>query len=454
MGFFMKPSDLFQNFSTFLRDNPTNKEAHIKLREIFDFIQKTSNAYGHSKDDFEGLFDGIDPKNQELGKTHEAKSETIRRFLDAVENFELKLGDVSVDVFGEFYEHLMFFFANIGGKTGGEFFTPQEVSELLVGLTTIYKNKDVTVYDPACGTGSLLINFVKKLGADQIDSLFGQELNPNTYNLCRMNMFIHDLSYDKFSIKVGDTLVSEFGHKKQYKDINKDFKVDIVVSNPPYSQEWTPINEQRFKPTGEDLPKKPADYAFILHGLSCLKDDGVAAFVCPLGVLFRGNVEGRIREHLIKDNIVDAVITLPKKIFMNTDTPTCILLLNKNKKNTDIMFIDATQEFQKYGRLNYITNKDFDPENNNVDNILNCYKERKSIPGFSYVATAEEVIENECVLLVDNYVTPLVDLENEVQNLNIEKITADLDALTSENKKLQKNISNFAEFFKSFQEGK
>lgn len=446
MGFFLKPSDLFVNLANVSENEQTDK-LHYRLRKILDYIEASSEANVHSWDDFKGLFDGIDPNNNDLGSEDEEKSITLQKFIHEVKEFSLDLDKVSVDPFGEIYEHLMFFFANMGGKTGGEFFTPQEVSELLVGLTTIDKKQDITVYDPACGTGSLLINFVKKLGKDHIDMLFGQELNPNTYNLCRMNMFIHGLDYDKFSIKVGDTLVSKFGHKDFYDKDNKEFKVDIVVSNPPYSKEWTPVEEERFRPTGKDLPKKPADYAFILHGLSCLKDDGVAAFVCPFGVLYREGVEGSIRKYLIEQNLVDAVILLPNKIFTNTTIPTCIILFKKQRDNTDILFIDASREFEKFGKLNYITGSDFNPEQNHVKNILGYYNDRKSVKGLSYVATLDEIKENDYVLLVDNYVTPIADLESSIANLNINQLNSELASLAQENQQILENINDFVEFF-------
>lgn len=311
----------------------------------------------------------------------------------------MNLGDVkahSIDAFGDAYEYLMTMYASNAGKSGGEFFTPADVSELLTRLGTVGKKEINKVYDPACGSGSLLLKAEKILGKDAIrNGFYGQEINITTYNLCRINMFMHDVGFDKFDIACEDTLLSP-----QHWD---DEPFELIVSNPPYSIKWAGdenpllINDPRFAPAGVLAPKSKADMAFIMHSLSWLASNGTAAIVCFPGIMYRGGAEQKIRKYLVDNNYVDCVIQLPSNLFFGTSIATCIMVMKKNKADNRTLFIDATSECVKVTNNNKLT-----PEN--IDNIVDVFAKREEVEHFAHLASYEEVSGNDYNLSVSTYV--------------------------------------------------
>lgn len=338
-GFFILPSELFCNVCKIAKNDENLNET---LEKIFNNIENSAKG-AESEDDFSGLFDDIDVNSNKLGSTVAKRNEKLVKILDGIAS--IKLGnyqDNNIDAFGDAYEFLMSMYASNAGKSGGEFYTPQEVSELLTKLAIVGKTSVNKVYDPACGSGSLLLKSAKILGKDNVrNGFFGQEINLTTYNLCRINMFLHDIDYDKFDIACEDTLTSP-----QHWD---DEPFEVIVSNPPYSIKWAGddnavlINDPRYSPAGVLAPKNNADYAFIMHSLAWLATNGVAAIVCYPGILTRTNnrAEPKIRKYLIDNNFVDCIIQLPSNLFFGTDIATCIMVLRKGKKDNNVLFIDA-----------------------------------------------------------------------------------------------------------------
>src|SRR5665647_2492325 len=350
-GFFMLPSEIFANVHQRASKDENLNET---LERVFRSIE--SSAQGStSEDDFKGLFDDIDVNSNKLGGTVSKRNEKLVKLLNGVG--EMKLGDYkdnTIDAFGDAYEYLMGMYASNAGKSGGEYYTPQEVSELLTRLTLVGKTEVNKVYDPACGSGSLLLNFAKILGKENVrQGFFGQEINITTYNLCRINMFLHDIDYDKFDIGNGDTLTDPMHWD--------DEPFEAIVSNPPYSIRWDGdanpllINDPRFSPAGVLAPKSKADLAFIMHSLSWLATNGTAAIVCFPGILYRGGAEQKIRKYLIDNNFVDCVIQLPGNLFFGTNIATCIMVLKKSKSENSTLFIDASREFIKITNNNKLT---------------------------------------------------------------------------------------------------
>ena len=292
-----------------------------------------------------GLFDDLDVNSNKLGATVVRRNEKLAKLLAAISDLNLgEYGDNTIDLFGDAYEYLMTMYAANAGKSGGEFFTPQEVSELLARITVVGKKEVNKVYDPACGSGSLLLKFAKVLGKNNVrNGFFGQEVNITTYNLCRINMFLHDINYEKFDIAHGDTLTDP----KHW----DDEPFEAIVSNPPYSIKWAGdansllINDERFTPAGVLAPKSKADLAFVMHCLSWLATNGTAAIVSFPGAMYRGGAEQKIRKYLVDNNYVDAVIQLPTDLFFGTTIATCILVIKKNKSDSKVLFIDASKEF-------------------------------------------------------------------------------------------------------------
>ena len=332
-GFFILPSELFCN----VRKNAKNdKNLNETLEKVFRHIEESAKG-SVSESDFTGLFDDIDVNSNKLGSTVEKKNEKLVEILNAIG--EMKLGnyqDNSIDAFGDAYEFLMGMYASNAGKSGGEYYTPQEVSELLTRLATVGKTEVNKVYDPACGSGSLLLKAIKVLGKDNIkQGFYGQEKNITTYNLCRINMFLHDVDFDKFNIACDDTLTNP-----QHWD---DEPFDVIVSNPPYSIKWKGddepllMNDERFAPAGVLAPKEKADFAFIMHMLSWLSSNGKAAIICYTGILYRGGAEQKIRKYLVDNNYIECIIQMPDNLFFGTTTTTSILVLSKAKRTTDIL---------------------------------------------------------------------------------------------------------------------
>ena len=392
-GFFIKPSELFWNI---LKNADADDNLNVTLDTVFKNIE--SSAIGTaSEPDFKGLFDDIDVNSNKLGGTVAERNKRLVKLLNGIA--DMKLGnykDNTIDAFGDAYEFLMGMYASNAGKSGGEYYTPQEVSELLTKITLVGKTEVNKVYDPACGSGSLLLKFAKILGKENIrNGFFGQEINISTYNLCRINMFLHDIEFDKFDIAHGDTLISP-----QHWD-NEPF--EAIVSNPPYSIKWegddngTLINDPRFSPAGVLAPKSKADMAFIMHSLSWLASNGTAAIVCFPGIMYRGGAEQKIRKYLIENNFVDCVIQLPDNLFYGTSIATCIMVLKKNKTDNSTLFIDATKQCQKVTNNNKLTEE-------NIDNILKYFTDRADIDYVSKLVPNSEIAEQEYNLSVSTYV--------------------------------------------------
>lgn len=350
-GFFIKPSELFANVRKAAPNNPNLNET---LEAIFRDIE--GSAVGtDSEDDLKGLFDDLNVNSTKLGNTVAKRNEKLVKLLDAIGSLPLggEFADNSIDLFGDAYEYLMQMYASSAGKSGGEYYTPQEVSELLAHITTMGKKRVNKVYDPAAGSGSLLLKFAKVLGKENVGGFYGQEINLTTYNLARINMFLHDVNYEKFDIALGDTLL-EPAHWD-------DEPFEAIVSNPPYSIKWDGdanpllINDPRFAPAGVLAPKSKADLAFTMHMLHWLATDGTAAIVEFPGVLYRGGAEQKIRKYLIDNNYVEAVIQLPPDLFFGTTIGTCVIVLKKSKKTNDVLFVDASAEFVRSGNKNKLS---------------------------------------------------------------------------------------------------
>jgi type I restriction enzyme M protein len=378
--------------------------------------------------DIKGLFDDMDVNSNKIGGTVVKRNELLVKLLDSVG--ELQLGnyaDNSIDAFGDAYEYLMTMYASSAGKSGGEFFTPQEVSELLAKITVVGKKKVNKVYDPACGSGSLLLQFAKVLGKDNVtDGFYGQEINITTYNLCRINMFLHDINYEKFEIAHGDTLTDPVHWDNQ--------PFEAIVSNPPYSIKWDGddnplmINDPRYSPAGVLAPKSKADLAFTMHILNWLSTNGTAAIVEFPGVMYRGGAEQKIRKYLVDNNYVDAVIQLPPDLFFGTGIQTCILVLKKSKQDNKVLFINAEREFARFGNKNKLRPED-------TSKVLAKYTDRKDEDFFSRNVDHSEIAEYDYSLSVTNYVVAedtRVDVDIKELNKSISEIVARQAALRQE----------------------
>ncbi|MCQ2548305.1 MAG: type I restriction-modification system subunit M [Clostridia bacterium] len=424
-GFFILPSELFCN----VRANAKNDEnLNETLEKVFRHIEDSAKG-SESEDDFAGLFDDFDVNSNKLGSTVAKRNEKLCKLLDGVA--DMNLGDVrghDIDAFGDAYEYLMTMYASNAGKSGGEFFTPADVSELLTRLGTVGKTEINKVYDPACGSGSLLLKAEKVLGKDKVrNGFYGQEINITTYNLCRINMFLHDIGFDKFDIACEDTLTSP-----QHWD---DEPFELIVSNPPYSIKWAGddnpllINDPRFSPAGVLAPKSKADLAFIMHSLSWLASNGTAAIVCFPGIMYRGGAEKKIRKYLIDNNYVDCVIQLPSNLFFGTSIATCIMVLKKNKTDNKTLFIDATNECIKVTNNNRLSEA-------NADRIVDVFSKREDVGYFSHLATYEEIEENDFNLSVSTYVEP----EDTREKIDIVKLNAEIKEIVAREQVLRKEI--------------
>lgn len=392
-GFYILPSELFVNVRKRAKDDENLNET---LERVFRNIE--GSAVGaDSEHDIKGLFDDLDVNGSKLGGTVPKRNEKLVKLLDAIGDLSLgEFADNTIDAFGDAYEYLMTMYASSAGKSGGEFFTPQEVSELLARITVVGKTEVNKVYDPACGSGALLLKFAKVLGKDNVrQGFYGQEVNITTHNLCRINMFLHDINYEKFDIAHGDTLTDPAHWDEE--------PFEAIVSNPPYSTKWDGdsnpllINDPRFAPAGVLAPKSKADLAFTLHILSWLAVDGTAAIVEFPGVLYRSGAEQKIRKYLIDNNFVDAVIQLPPDLFFGTGISTCIVVLKKSKNDNKTLFIDASPHFIRAGNKNKLTD-----DNQKV--VLDAYIERKDVDHFVRLVDHSEIAENDYNLSVSSYV--------------------------------------------------
>lgn len=424
-GFYILPSELFANVCRKAKNDANLNET---LFNVFKNIENSAKGT-ESEDDLRGLFDDIDVNSNKLGGTVIKRNETLVKIIESIGG--LKLGDYqdnTNDLFGDAYEFLMTMYASSAGKSGGEFFTPQEVSELLAEITVVGKKQVNKVYDPACGSGSMLLKFAKVLGKENVrQGFFGQEINITTYNLCRINMFLHDINYEKFDIAHGNTLTDP----KHW----DDEPFDCIVSNPPYSIKWEGdanpllINDPRFSPAGVLAPKSKADLAFTLHMLSWLSTSGTAAIVEFPGVLYRGGAEQKIRKYLIDNNYVDAVIQLPPDLFFGTTIATCIVVLKKSKKDNATLFIDASAEFVRGGAKNKLSEA-------NRKKILDAFVARKDIDHFARLVTNAEIAENDYNIAISSY----VEQENTTEAVDIEKLNAHIAEIVIRQNKLRTAI--------------
>ena len=380
-----------------------------------------------SEEDFGGLFSDIDLASPKLGKTADDKNNLISSVLTALNGIDFGADEATqIDILGDAYEYMISQFAAGAGKKAGEFYTPQEVSRILAEIVTLGHNRLRNVYDPTCGSGSLLIRAANIGNAVEI---FGQEKNPTTYNLARMNMLLHGIKFSNFKIENGDTLEADAFGDKQF---------DAVVANPPFSAEWSAAdkfnNDDRFSKAGRLAPRKTADYAFILHMIYHLNDGGTMACVAPYGVLFRGNAEGAIRRFLIENkNYIDAVIGLPANIFYGTSIPTCIIVMKKCRKEDDnILFIDASKEFEKVKTQNKLREE-------HIRKIVETYRDRKEIEKYSHCATLQEIADNDYNLNIPRY----VDTFEEEEPIDIKAVMAEIKELEAKRADLDKEIEGY-----------
>lgn len=423
-GFFILPSELFCNIR---KTADKNENLNVVISNIFNNIEASARGTA-SENDVKGLFDDFTIDNK-LGNTVDERNEKLVKLLNAIGG--LKLGDYydnNIDLFGDAYEFLMTMYASSAGKSGGEFFTPQEVGELLARIVIQDKTSVNKVYDPACGSGGLLLKFAKILGKENVkQGFYGQELNLTTYNLARINMFLHNINYNNFHIARGDTLI----HPEHW----DDEPFDAIVSNPPYSIKWAGkenpilINDERFSPAGVLAPSSKADLAFTMHMLSWLSPKGTAAIVEFPGVLYRGGAEQKIRQYMIDNNFVDAVIQLPSDLFFGTSIATCILVLKKNKTDNNILFVDASEEFVRNTNKNKLSDE-------NINNIVNLLKDRKSIENKSYLATYDEVKENDYNISVNSY----LKTNNEDNIIDIEDVNKKLAEVVPRQQQIRKEL--------------
>lgn len=424
-GFFILPSELFQNVCKRAKND---KNLNETLENIFKHIESSAMGTGSEKD-LAGLFADIDVNSNKLGATVNQRNEKLLKLLNSVA--DMKLGDYqdnTIDAFGDAYEFLMGMYASSAGKSGGEYYTPQEVSELLTRIATLGKTEVNKVYDPACGSGSLLLKAAKILGKDNVrQGFFGQEINITTYNLCRINMFLHDIVYDKFDIAHGDTLINP----KHW----DDEPFEVIVSNPPYSIKWEGkdntllINDPRFAPAGVLAPKSKADLAFIMHSLAWLATDGVAAIVCFPGVMYRGGAEQKIRKYLIDNNYIDTIIQLPDNLFYGTSIATCIMVLKKSKTDNATLFIDAAKEFIKVTNSNKLTQE-------NINHIVEIYADRKDKEYISKLVTNSDIAKEDYNLSVSTY----VEKEDTREKIDIKALNAELKKIVAREQILRAEI--------------
>lgn len=424
-GFFILPSELFCNV---LAKAQSDENLNETLERVFANIESSATG-SESEDNFAGLFDDFDVNSNKLGATVAKRNERLVKILNGVADMKLEYKDNAIDAFGDAYEYLMGMYAQNAGKSGGEFFTPSDVSELLTRLGTVGKTEVNKVYDPACGSGSLLLKTQKVLGKDGVrQGYYGQEINITTFNLCRINMFLHDVGYDKFDIACEDTLLEPMHWD--------DEPFELIVSNPPYSIKWvgddnaTLINDPRFSPAGVLAPKSKADLAFIMHSLSWLAPNGTAAIVCFPGIMYRGGAEQKIRKYLIDNNFIDCIIQLPSNLFYGTSIATCIMVLKKGKKDNNTLFIDATNECIKITNNNKLTSE-------NLDNIVAEYESRKDKDYFARCVPYEEIKENDYNLSVSTY----VEAKDTREKIDIVKLNAEIEEIVAREQVLRDEIA-------------
>ena len=425
-GFFILPSELFCN----VRANAANNDnLNETIEGVFHHIEESAKG-SESENSFAGLFDDFDVNSKSIGETVAKRNKVLVALLDGVAKMPLYSTEgINADLFGDAYEYLMSMYAANAGKKGGQYFTPADVSELLTKLGTIGKTMINKVYDPACGSGSLLLKAGQILGQNNIrQGYFGQEIDLTTYNLCRINMFLHSIEFDKFSIVREDTLISP-----QHWD---DEPFDLIVSNPPFSVPWEGdknpllINDPRFSPAGVLAPQSKGDMAFIMHSLSWLASDGAAAIVCFPGIMYRSGAELKIRKYLIDNNYIDAVIQLPANLFLNVTISVDIMILKKNKKDNQVLFVDASNEYIKVTKNNRLTES-------NISTIVDAVATRNEKRHFSHLAAYEEIAENNYNLSVSTY----VEAADTRETINIKKLNAEIEEIVAREETLRKEIA-------------
>ena len=427
LGYFLKPSELFHEIAKRGNGNGNSEGTFIldELSQILNHIEQSTMGTA-SEDDFNKLFEDLDLTSSKLGKTEKAKNEVIAKVLGHLDKIDFELQNTESDVLGDAYEYLIGQFASGAGKKAGEFYTPQQVSKILAKIVTTGKTKLKSVYDPTCGSGSLLLRVSKEV---PISNFFGQELNRTTYSLCRMNMILHDIHFSRFDIQQEDTLE----HPQHL-----DMRFEAVVANPPFSAQWSAnplfMTDDRFSQYGKLAPSSKADFAFVQHMVHQLADNGTMAVVLPHGVLFRGAAEGHIRRDLIEDkNSLDAVIGLPANIFYGTSIPTCILVLKKCRETPDdILFIDASQGYEKAKNQNYLRDED-------INRIVETYRKRTQQPKYSHAATLQEIKDNDFNLNIPRY----VDTFEEEEQIDINAVAIQLVELDKQIAENDKTIADF-----------
>lgn len=423
LGYFLKPSELFHTLVERCDSKPIVIE---ELDKILNNIERTTMGT-ESEEDFDKLFSELNLNSEKLGRTVQARSELVGKVLTHLDEIDFHIEDSKIDVLGDAYEYLIGQFASGAGKKAGEFYTPQEVSEILARLVTSGKKQLKNVYDPTCGSGSLLLRVAKYV--KDVGFFYGQELNHTTYNLARMNMILHDIRYDRFDLKQDDTLENPQHTEKRF---------EAIVANPPFSANWsahqTFMNDDRFSHYGRLAPKSKADYAFIAHMVHQLDDNGAMATVMPHGVLFRGAAEGEIRKFLIKEkNCLDAVIGLPSNLFFGTSIPACILVFKKCREHPEnVLFIDTSKHFEKGKNQNKLRKED-------IDKIIDTYNQRKNIDKYSHVAKLKEIEENDYNLNIPRY----VDTFEPEPEIDINQVVTDIKKIDTDIIPIDKKISGY-----------
>jgi type I restriction enzyme M protein len=438
LGYFLKPSELFGAIARRGNADASDEDGETKSNFILEDLGKIltnieqSTMGTESEDDFDNLFEDLDLTSTKLGRTEAAKNQIIAKVLAHLDKIDFHLADASRDVLGDAYEYLIGQFASGAGKKAGEFYTPQEVSKVLAKIVTTGKTKLKTVYDPTCGSGSLLLRVAREVS--EVGKFYGQELNRTTYNLARMNMILHGVHYQKFDIRQEDSL-----ERPQHFDLRSE----AIVANPPFSAIWSAsplhLGDDRFSQYGRLAPGSKADFAFIQHMIHHLADNGIMAVVAPHGVLFRGGAEGHIRQYLIKDrNYLDAVIGLPTNIFYGTNIPTCILVFKKCRENPDnILFIDASKHFEKTKKQSYLRSQD-------IEKIIMAFRSRIDEDKYSHAATLKEVKENDYNLNIPRY----IDIFEEEDSIDLNLIASSLLELDESSRKNDAIIFKFCEELK------
>lgn len=425
LGYFIEPQDLFSNLV---------KQASVGDEDLIQNVERAfkkvgdSSIGGESAQDFENLFDDVDLQSSKLGRKVSDKNKLIGQIIKHLSEIDFELENDENDILGDAYEYLISQFASDAGKKAGEFYTPQEVSKILAKLVTVGKSRLKSVYDPTCGSGSLLLRVSKEV---RVTDFYGQELNQTTYNLARMNMILHDVNFNDFDIRQGDSLEEP---------LFIDERFEAIVANPPFSANWSSdkkfLDDERFSAAGKLPPKSKADYAFVEHMIYHLDENGTMAIVLPHGVLFRGAAEGTIRKFLVDErNYLDAVIGMPANLFYGTSIPTCVLVFKKcREENDDILFIDASQEFEKVKNQNKLREED-------IDKIVNTYINREEIDKYSHRASLEEIKENDFNLNIPRY----VDTFEEEEPVDLDEVCKELEKISEEMKEVDAEIKKYCD---------